>query len=129
MQRKPAAMFLLDSHAGAGGTDLAGDAAMRTGEWRAGIGRLLAAAPCEALADYLALVRGFGAGRYPGSPLLLGAMLRPQDRLACCELHPEESAALRRRFAHASQVAAHARDGWQAIAGLLPPASARRGTA
>ena len=41
MQRKPAPVFVLDTHAGAGAYDLAGGPAERTGEWRAGIARLL----------------------------------------------------------------------------------------
>jgi 23S rRNA (adenine2030-N6)-methyltransferase len=40
---KPAAFRVIDTHAGAGVYDLAGDEASRSGEWRGGIGRLLAA--------------------------------------------------------------------------------------
>ena len=40
---KPAAFRVIDTHAGAGVYDLAGEEASRSGEWRAGIGRLLAA--------------------------------------------------------------------------------------
>ncbi len=121
MQRKPAGVFVLDTHAGTGAYDLSSDEATRTGEWRQGIARLLAAEPPE-LADYLALVRRQGGDTtYPGSPALLRAMLRPVDRLACCELQPEDQATLRRRFAHDAQVAVHARDGWEALGGLLPP--------
>jgi 23S rRNA (adenine2030-N6)-methyltransferase len=40
---KPAAFRVIDTHAGAGIYDLAGEEASRSGEWRAGIGRLLAA--------------------------------------------------------------------------------------
>jgi len=40
---KPAAFRVIDTHAGAGVYDLAGEEAGRSGEWRAGIGRLLAA--------------------------------------------------------------------------------------
>ena len=121
LQRKPGALFVLDTHAGAGRTDLAGTEAARTGEWQRGIGRLLAAPPAACLADYLSLVRGFGDDVYPGSPLLTRALLRDTDRLACCELHPEAHAALRRLFARDPQIAVHHRDGWQALAALLPP--------
>ena len=127
LQRKPGALWVLDTHAGAGRTDLAGAEATRTLEWRQGIGRLLSGAGAPALAEYLALVRGAGAGIYPGSPLLIRAMLRAGDRLACCELHAVEHAALSRLFARDAQVAVHARSGWEAIAALLPPRDARRG--
>ena len=122
MQRKPAPVFVLDTHAGAGAYDLAGGPAERTGEWRAGIARLLQDPP-PALADYVALAERLGL--YPGSPALLRALLRGGDRLACCELHPEEHAALRRRFARDQQAAVHLRDGYAAVAALLPPAERR----
>ena len=121
--RKPAAFAMLDTHAGAGRYELSG-AAERTGEWRAGIARLLREPPAP-LADYVALVEA--AGLYPGSPVIARALMRPPDRLLCCELHPEDAAALRRHFAGDPQVAVHARDGWDAVRALLPPAGAKRG--
>jgi len=122
MARKAAAFSVLDTHAGAGRYDLGADPAERTGEWRAGIGRLLDDPP-PPLADYVALVAR--CGLYPGSPALTRALLRPQDRLVCCELHPEEHAALRRAYAHDRQVAVHLRDAWEALGALLPPAEKR----
>ena len=65
-------------------------------------------------------------GLYPGSPSIVRALLRPQDRLICCELHPEEASALRRLFAPGrAGGGAPARDGWAAIGALLPPAHKR----
>ena len=122
LRRKPAGFFVLDTHAGSGRYDLAGDAAERTGEWRAGIARLLEAPP-PPLAPYVDLVRSLGL--YPGSPLLIRALLREPDRLAACELHPEAAAALRRLFARDTRVAVHQRDGWSALTALLPPAQKR----
>ncbi len=123
LARKPAPFTVLDTHAGAGRYDLSG-AAERTGEWRAGIVRLLHAPPA-ALADYVGVVEA--AGLYPGSPAIARALLRPGDQLVCCELHPEDAAALRRLFAADRQVAIHARDGWAALGALLPPAGPKRG--
>jgi 23S rRNA (adenine2030-N6)-methyltransferase len=77
----------------------------------------------DPLADYLALVRTLGL--YPGSPELIRSLLRHDDRLACCELHPEEFASLRRLFRRDNQVAVHHRDGWEALKALLPPAQKR----
>lgn len=111
---------VLDTHAGLGGTDLASAEAERTGEWRQGIGRLLDIADGP-LADYLSLVRAAGAPRhYPGSPALIRALLRPQDHLLACELHPEDHATLRARFRADRQVAVHHRDGWEALKALTP---------
>ena len=122
LMRKPAPLFALDTHAGAGRYDLDGGPAARTGEWRKGIGRLLDDPP-PSLADYVGLVRSLGL--YPGSPALARALLRPDDRMACCELHPEEAASLRQHFAHDRQVAVHHRDAWGALAALLPPKQRR----
>ena len=119
MQRKAAPLLVLDTHAGAGRYDLAAGQAERTGEWRRGILRLMDDPP-PALNDYVGLVQALGM--YPGSPSLIRAMLRPDDRLACCELHPEEHAALRRLFARDPLVAVHLRDGYEALGALLPPA-------
>ena len=57
------------------------------------------------LADYLRLVRDFDrrSGNldpsairyYPGSPSLVRALMRPQDRMALCEMHPAEFQSLR----------------------------------
>jgi 23S rRNA (adenine2030-N6)-methyltransferase len=126
LQRKPAGVFVLDTHAGAGRYDLAGGPAGQTGEWRAGIARLLDDPP-PPLADYVALVRDCGAHAmsYPGSPALIHALLRAQDRLACCELHAEEYALLRAEFAGVPTVSVHRRDGWEAIGALLPPREKR----
>lgn len=126
LHRKPAPIFALDTHAGIGSYDLLDDPAERTGEWRDGIARLLHEPP-PPLERYVALVRNAsGAGMtYPGSPLLIRALLRSEDRLACCELHPEDYAQLRRLFARDKQVAIHRRDGYEAIRALLPPRETR----
>jgi 23S rRNA (adenine2030-N6)-methyltransferase len=130
-------LFVLDTHAGAGGYDLAGSLARRTGEAEAGIGRLAAAprtgAP-SAVARYLAAVaaydRKFGpAGgqprRYPGSPRLVRAALRHGDRFIACELHAEEVLALKREFAGDRAVEVRQADGYKALKALLPPVERR----
>jgi 23S rRNA (adenine2030-N6)-methyltransferase len=122
LARKRAPFAVLDTHAGAGAYDLDGAEAARTGEAQGGILKLLDTTP-EALADYVSVVRGVGL--YPGSPVLMRALLRPADRLICCELHPEEFSKLRRRMARDRQVSVHARDGYEALGALLPPAEKR----
>ena len=118
--RKPAPFRVLDTHAGAGAYDLGSEEARRGGEWQAGVGRLLDIEEGP-LADYAALARGAGAPtRYPGSPALVQALLRPEDRLVCVELHPEEHAALRARFRTDPRVSVHRRDGWEALRALTP---------
>lgn len=154
LSRKPAPLFVLDTHAGPGCYDLLAGPAERTGEWRDGIARLLHDSP-EPLCRYVELVEsaaaggavaramvetnaGFGPVRagaareaprgaflYPGSPLLIRALLRPQDRLACCELHDEDVVPLQRRFRGDRQVGVHHRDGYEATRALLPPGESR----
>lgn len=122
MARKPAPFFVLDTHAGTGHYDLAADQARRTNEAATGIFRLLNDPPA-ALADYAGVVQGLGL--YPGSPAIVRDLLRPDDRLACCELHPEDYADLKRLFRGDPQVAVHRRDAWEAIKALLPPQQKR----
>jgi 23S rRNA (adenine2030-N6)-methyltransferase len=122
LQRKPGALMVLDTHAGIGRYDLSDGPATRTGEFLSGILRLLDDPPAP-LADYVGLVRELGL--YPGSPALARALLRPRDRLVCCELHPEDFATLRHEFARDPQVAVHRRDAWEALGALLPPPERR----
>ncbi|RDZ27860.1 23S rRNA (adenine(2030)-N(6))-methyltransferase RlmJ [Lysobacter silvisoli] len=123
---KPAPLFALDTHAGRGLYALDGNSALRTGEAEGGIARLIAEAPKHpAVARYLAAVRAcrvaHGAAAYPGSPWLLAHALREDDRIAACELQPEEAAQLKHNFAGDARVAVHARDGYTAMKALLPP--------
>ena len=61
LREKPQPFRVIDTHAGAGLYDLAGPEASRSGEWRAGIGRLNAAALAPAagalVAPYLDVIR------------------------------------------------------------------------
>jgi 23S rRNA (adenine2030-N6)-methyltransferase len=120
LKRKDAPFAVLDTHAGRGMYDLSADEAARTGEAAHGALRLrgITEGPLAPFVAALA-AQGFPA-RYPGSPALIRAALRPQDRLACCELHPEDCAALRAHFARDRQVAVHLRDAYEAIRALTP---------
>jgi 23S rRNA (adenine2030-N6)-methyltransferase len=122
LQRKPGPIFVLDTHAGVGRYDLENGPAARTGEWHKGIARLLNDPP-PPLNDYVGLVQQLGP--YPGSPMIVRSLLRPDDRLACCELHPEDAMRLRQLFARDRQVAVHHRDAWEALGALLPPKERR----
>jgi len=130
LARKATPFCYIDTHAGCGQYDLTAEAAAKTGEFRAGIGRLLDGAPPPALARYAALVRAAqptpdALTVYPGSPALVQALLRPQDRMVLCELHPDDAAALRRRFRDDARVHVHARDGYEALGAFVPPRERR----
>jgi 23S rRNA (adenine2030-N6)-methyltransferase len=123
---KPAPLFALDTHAGAGVYALRGEEAMRTGEAEGGLLRLLGAPPRDAtMQRYLAAVAAcravHGADACPGSPWLLAHALRAQDRIACCELREDDAALLRRAIGEDPRVAVHVRDGYAAMRALLPP--------
>lgn len=122
LARKPAPFFVLDTHAGPGRADLSSVEAKRTQEAVLGVFRVLENPPAP-LRPYVSLITRLGL--YPGSPAIIGALLRPSDRLACCELHPEDYAALRRLFARDAQVAVHHRDAWESLRALLPPKERR----
>jgi 23S rRNA (adenine2030-N6)-methyltransferase len=150
LQRKEKGFLYLDTHAGCGSYDLRaaarGDSLARAPEHPAGIGRLADrdAPGTDPVSEYVALVRRFdraargappvgagadGAGAgirfYPGSPALAHLLLRPQDRMALCEKHPEEFAALREQFGRARRVSLHGMDGYTAIRAMLPPPEKR----
>ncbi|MFH0299781.1 23S rRNA (adenine(2030)-N(6))-methyltransferase RlmJ [Bradyrhizobium sp. 31Argb] len=133
LQEKPAALRVIDTHAGAGLYDLTSDEARRGGEWLTGIARVMQARfSNEALPlvlPYLDIVRAFSPPgelkAYPGSPLIARALLRPQDRLTACELAPEA----RKRLIDALRRDAQARvvdlDGWTALPAFVPPKERR----
>ena len=140
MQRKEKGFLYLDTHAGRGGYDLSVPSVLPDGKSRepehpAGIGRLWGTAGLPpALNDYLALVRRLNdrngaAGDelrfYPGSPWVARLLLRPQDRMALCELRPDDAEALDFEFARESRVTVQVIDGYTGLKALLPPPEKR----
>src|SRR5919201_5736269 len=133
LRTKPAGFRVVDTHAGAGRYDLAGPEADRTGEWRDGIARLMAArlAPEveRLLAPYRDVLRKFNRGEqlatYPGSCEIARAHLRPHDRLIACELEQNAARALRQNFAGDARVKTIAIDGWTALTAYVPPKERR----
>lgn len=125
LKRKEKPFFVLDTHAGTGMTDLSGIEAQKTGEFREGVARILAAPDLHpALAPWLAALPS-PLDTYPGSPVLAARLARPQDRLAFCELHPEDAAALRALFRRDARVKTHGMDGHAALKSMLPPKERR----
>ena len=131
LMRKPAPFRFIDTHAGAGRYDLSGAEAERTGEWRAGIGRLdldaMTPRARELLAPYAALVGAAarGEGFYPGSPALALAMLRPFDRMLFCDLHPEALKGLKACVGKDKRAKVIALDGYTGLNAFLPPVERR----
>ncbi|MCH9808595.1 MAG: 23S rRNA (adenine(2030)-N(6))-methyltransferase RlmJ [Alphaproteobacteria bacterium] len=144
LKRKDKPFRVIDTHAGAGLYELDSVEASKTGEWREGIGRLLA---CQIPSDiapiltpYLDVVRRIGCGaeqsagpaisRYPGSPLIAAHLLRNCDRLIANELHGDDREALEANlaaFGHTRRLGAKVMglDGYVALKSTLPPKERR----
>lgn len=129
---KPAPMVYIDTHAGSSLYDLSGEEAKRTGEYREGVARLFDLhQPPRLLDAYLQAVRSIqpadreGVSLYPGSPRLAATLLGAQDRMVLCELHPDIHDQLKRRMGPDRRAQIHRRDGYEALAGLVPPQERR----
>lgn len=133
LREKPAAFRVIDTHAGIGVYDLTGDEASRSGEWRDGIARLMDAKVSDAvktlLAPYLDVVGSLNERdrltTYPGSPALVRAMLRPQDRLIACELEPNAAKSLSYHLQRDNRIKCLEIDGWTALSAYVPPPERR----
>jgi 23S rRNA (adenine2030-N6)-methyltransferase len=133
LKRKDGAFRVIDTHAGTGFYDLSSAQAQKTGEWKDGIGRVLYAdLPKEAAAllePYFDVVAGFNVGHpfrfYPGSPTIVRALLRGNDRLTAIELHPGDAFSLKSRFSGDFQTRIIELDGWLALGAHVPPKEKR----
>ncbi|MCW5688512.1 MAG: 23S rRNA (adenine(2030)-N(6))-methyltransferase RlmJ [Pseudolabrys sp.] len=137
LTEKPAAFRVIDTHAGGGLYDLTTSEAQRGGEWQAGIGRLVAAAAAGELPDrakallepYLDVVGALNergtVKLYPGSPALVRAFLRANDRLIACEVEPKAAGQLERHLRHDGRIKVIATDGWSAMTAYVPPPERR----
>ncbi|BBL73438.1 23S rRNA (adenine(2030)-N(6))-methyltransferase RlmJ [Methylomagnum ishizawai] len=122
--------FYLDTHAGAGRYNLHAEMARKNREHETGISRLWDEPnPPAGVREYLDAVRATNPGRelrwYPGSPRIVRPWLRDPDRMALCELHPNEVHLLEAEFAGDRQVRVEHLDGYQGLKALLPPPERR----
>ena len=120
LTQKERPITYMETHAGRGLYDLTSAQAVKTGDWRAGIGK--AERDDHPFWTALDRVRDyFGPDSYPGSPLIAQALLREQDRCVLMELHPAEHAAL----VDAIDAEVHRRDGFEGVLALSPPVPRR----
>lgn len=131
LRRKQTPFCVLDTHSGIGRYDLNADEAQKNREFANGVLRVF---DCperpDAVEDYLARVQAENPDtqtftHYPGSPRLIRALLRPQDRLVLSELHKADHAQLKHLFAGDAQVAVHLQDAYQGLKAFLPPKEKR----
>jgi 23S rRNA (adenine2030-N6)-methyltransferase len=134
LNAKEAAYRYIDTHAGIGLYDFEGEEAGRSPEWKDGVGRVWDAergAPEDvraALAPWLNVIRRLNSGglkHYPGSPVLAAEMMRKDDALRLCELHPASADLLREAMGRDKRVKIEERDGFEALPAYLPPPERR----
>jgi 23S rRNA (adenine2030-N6)-methyltransferase len=129
LKRKDGPFFVLDTHAGRGVYDLQSAEARKSAEAERGIQRLIdQGMNGSVLTDYFAAVRarpGKRLANYPGSPALIAAALRPQDRALFVELLPAEARAAEREIGSAGRIRVDIGDGYAALKSQLPPAERR----
>jgi len=130
MKQKDKALRIVDTHAGAGVYKLNGPQAQKNREFDTGIGPLWKCSDAPpAIAKYLDAVRAVNEhGQlqvYPGSPLLMQTLMRPQDRLFLHELHPNDFQFLRDCMRNNKHVKVVNEDGFAGMQALLPPPDRR----
>lgn len=128
--QKDAPLRYIDTHAGIGSYNLASPEAHKTQEFTQGVALLWQRPGLPAaLQRWQHWVQEFNGGptlaAYPGSPWFAQQILRPQDRLELCELHPRDIESLRRQMAGDRRVACHFEDGYKKTLALVPPVERR----
>ena len=128
---KDSPLLYLETHAGKGLYDLSNRQAEKTNEYKQGIKLLWP--DRESLPylfqDYLKIISRINNGdtlrHYPGSPYTAIDLLRKQDRLYLCELHPGEYDALSEMPHFFKKVHLSHSDGIATMRSLLPPPEKR----
>jgi 23S rRNA (adenine2030-N6)-methyltransferase len=121
----------IETHAGAGYYDLTRGAAQKNREYESGIARLMdSEAMPEAVTRLVEYVRAAntdkaGLSRYPGSPALARAMLRPEDSAYLFEKHPAEHRKLAAAMRGDRRITVRHEDGLSGCLGLVPPPERR----
>lgn len=133
---KPKGISLIDTHAGAGIYDLHAAHASTSQEWLSGINLVWQSKQPSSvlLRRYLDVIGLFNTSKmlrtYPGSPAIMGKLMRTQDYLHLFELHPTDVPLLKENVrAHQefnpSRIHIHIDNGFSAPKRLLPPPSRR----
>lgn len=129
LKRKDTPFMVLDTHAGRGVYDLQSAESHKSQEAERGIQTLLQRGIDEpALSDYFAAIRARKGKRlavYPGSPALIAAALRPQDRAVFVELMPAEARAIEREVQSAGRLNTQIEDAYDSLKALVPPVERR----
>ncbi len=128
--RKDKPYLYFDSHAGAGLYDLKSSDAQKNREAESGILRLYHTSICNpALREFVHDLRHWldNDELYPGSPWLAAHLLRRQDTLQACELHPNDAPTLESvlKTLRPARSRVHCGDGFAQLIASLPPPQRR----
>lgn len=138
--KKQKPLLYLDAHAGIGEYSLESREAVKTLEWKTGLGKLyglngrkqLLSAAAEAVLrpwrDTIASANPVAhrpLDVYPGSPGFAARLLRPGDRLILNELHEADHATLAARYAADRRIRVTREESRTAVKAALPPAERR----
>ena len=133
LKEKTAPFRVIDTHAGIGVYDLKSSEAQRTAEAETGISKLERENAPDEIAN---LISPFwraiektrahhGPTAYPGSPAIIEALLRAEDRLIANELHPDDYKSLRDTFSFDGRVKCLSLDAPIALNASIPPKERR----
>lgn len=138
MKKKDKPFTFFDTHSGNGLYNIDDEKALKTGEAKTGILRLLEEADENfseilSIKNYLDLVRPFVMKReYPGSPFLEEILLRKDDVLHLSDLHPQVELNLRQNMKNLSQTLPECaryfvskQNGFEMLNSLTPPKTKR----
>lgn len=130
LRQKDTAFWVLDAFAGEGIYDLNSQESQKNKEYLSGVSQITKlAAVIPELQELLNLAISYQVATnsyiYPGSPAIIKAKLRLQDRAILIENHPQAFAKLRNYFAKNKQIHLHKRDAMEAILALVPFANNR----
>lgn len=131
MISKEKPLFYFETHSGRGSYDLKDSQAIKTGEYQQGISLLWQRREVLSplFSPYLDVLNQMNKGQdlrfYPGSPYLAVNLLREQDRLYFCELHPREFEYLQQLPHQTKRVFYSHSDGIINLQALLPPPERR----
>lgn len=131
MTLKDKPLFYLETHAGKGLYDLHDKQAIKTGEYKEGIGRIWEdrrQLP-PVFHEYIQLIEQLNQTNelkfYPGSPYLAIEQLRSMDRAYLCELHPKEFDCLAAMPHRGKRIHVAHLEGLSSLKSQLPPAEKR----
>lgn len=124
LAKKETPFCFLDTHAGIGLYPLQSVEAQKSKEFESGIEKLLSlsieSAP-EIIQEYLSIIHELDADHYPGSPYIASKIMRSQDQLILCELHPADVQTLKKNMLKQKNIIIHCMDGYFGMKAFLPP--------